>query len=446
VTVVAKIINSTYHTQGETHIPLFRTFAGTEPEMTLKQTMQTIMSTKMDDNYNVNIVQIGEHLLTISDMTGAKELDRATLETKGQHVYHDALSKEPLSMITCAHPTQLPFDKFVYNYVVTLRPTNMKAFYMTQFYRIDTTKEPLEREVVFNMTSDKPPPYMHQFAHTPNYFILFEYPLWWHEMEIPLGTKVLPHMEWNPALSDGGTKVKVIDKRTWTLVREFTTDPFFAYHHVNAYEEGGHAVVEIMTVPCELPSENYTIQGKKPMASCLHMNAFNMETLKTAGFEIPRGSLRRFLVPTTDMSRKSITFQDVNQFGMDLKAIHPALKGFKHRYIWSMGNHASGGFSGVWWNSILKIDTATNTTLTWWKDDHYPSEVSFLPRPGATEEDDGVLISTVLGAPLGRSYLLVLNATDLTQIATADAPEFLPFPSHGHSCAPVKGQKICFWG
>ena len=80
------------------------------------------------------------------------------------------------------------------------------------------------------------------------------------------------------------------------------------------------------------------------------------------------------------------------------------------------------------------------------KDDHYPSEVSFLPRPGATAEDDGVLISTVLGARLGKSYLLVLNATDLSQIATADAPEFLPFPSHGHSCAPVKGKKICFWG
>merc|ERR1711871_48511 len=326
----------------------------------------------------------------------------------------------------CAHPTQLPFDKYLYNYDVQLQPAKIGAFYTTRFWRVDTTKEPLRREVVLNLTSAEPPPYMHQFGHTPNYFFLFEYPLWWHEMEIPLG-------------------VKVLDKRTWKVVREFTTDPFFAYHHVNSYAEDGHAVVDIMTVPCE-KEPGYTIQGRDPIASCLHMNAFDMETLKTAGFAIPRGTLRRFKVPTTGDMASDISFQDLNHYGMDLYAINPALKGQRHRYIWSMGNHASGGFEGVWWNSILKIDTVTNTTFEWWKDDHYPSEVSFLPRPGATAEDDGVLISTVLGAHLGKSYLLVLNATDLSQIATADAPEFLPFPSHGHSCAPVKGKKICFWG
>ena len=42
--------------------------------------------------------------------------------------------------------------------------------------------------------------------------------------------------------------------------------------------------------------------------------------------------------------------------------------------------------------------------------------MSFIPRPGATEEDDGVLISTVMGVPEGRSYLLVLDGKTLTQI------------------------------
>ena len=295
--MTAKFVNSSYHTEGETHIPLFRTFGGTDPSMTPWQKMKTMTSTKMADNYNVNIIQAGDHLLTISDMTGAKELDPDTLATKGQFVWQDALAKEKLTMITCAHPTQLPFDKYLYNYDVQLQPAKIGAFYTTRFWRVDTTKEPLRREVVLNLTTAEPPPYMHQFGHTPNYFLLFEYPLWWHEMEIPLGVKVLPHMQWDPSRSNG-TKVKVVDKRTWKVVREFTTDPFFAYHHVNSYEEDGHAVVDIMTVPCE-KEPGYTIQGRDPIASCLHMNAFDMETLKTAGFAIPRGTLRRFKATST---------------------------------------------------------------------------------------------------------------------------------------------------
>ena len=69
--------------------------------------------------------------------------------------------------------------------------------------------------------------------------------------------------------------------------------------------------------------------------------------------------------------------------------------------------------------------------MEWYKEDHYASEPNFLPRPGATEEDDGVLISTVLGGDLGHSYLLVLDAKTMTEIARADAPHFLPFTSHG---------------
>merc|ERR1712086_815890 len=322
VTFVAKTTNSTYRTEGETHIPLFRTFAGTTPDMSPLQKLRTLSNFKMADNFNVNIVQIGNNLLSISDMTGMKKIDQDTLTTIGNYNYTDDISKEKIAMITCAHPTKLPFDKYVYNYVVNMVPQNMTHMYNTQFFRIDSTKEPLSREIVYEEYSSSPPPYMHQFANTENYLTLFEYPLWWHELQIPLGVKVLPHMEWNPALSKNGTKVKVIDKRTWTLVKTYYTDPFFAYHHVNAWEDGwgGELVVDIMTVPCETPTGTL-INGKKPLASCLHMNAFNMDTLKTAGWDIPRGSLRRFHVPTT--GDKDIAFEDLNHYGMDLYAIHP---------------------------------------------------------------------------------------------------------------------------
>jgi len=437
VEFIARITNSSYHTQGLEHMPLERTFGGTTPEMNLMQKAETLTSLSGSDNFNVNIVQVGKKMFAISDMAGEMVIDQDTLNTVGKMKWNDTISTEKIAMITCAHPSQLPEDPYVYNYIVNLDPSHFMDMYETQFYRIDTRKEPMTREIVWTQATGHAPPYMHQFAHTPNYLILFEYPLWWHEMGIAASTTVLPNMHWSP---ENGTKIQVVDKRTWTVAGVFWTDPFFAYHHLNAWEEDstGEIVVDIMRIPCEGVKK-----GDGNEAECLHMNSFNMKTLPVAGFNVPRGSLRRFRVPIVHGTpNQKIGYEDINQLGIDLYAIHPSLKGHKYRYVWAMGNHGEG----VWWNSIVKIDHKTNQTLEWWKEDHYPSEVSFIPRPGAVDEDDGVLISTVLGVPQGHSYLLVLNATDLTQIATAAAPGMLPFPSHGHSCAPINGKEMCFWG
>ena len=78
--------------------------------MTAVEKMRTIVSLT-SDNYNVNIQKIGDHLLAISDMAGQMEMDFDTIGTKGIFKYNDTLAKRT-SMITCAHPTQLPGDKY----------------------------------------------------------------------------------------------------------------------------------------------------------------------------------------------------------------------------------------------------------------------------------------------------------------------------------------------
>ena len=49
----------------------------------------------------------------------------------------------------------------------------------------------------------------------------------------------------------------MLDKRSWRIVRTFYTEPFFAYHHLNAYEDDGRVVVDIMTVPCQGERERF---------------------------------------------------------------------------------------------------------------------------------------------------------------------------------------------
>jgi carotenoid cleavage dioxygenase-like enzyme len=56
----------------------------------------------------------------------------------------------------------------------------------------------------------------------------------------------------------------------------------------------------------------------------------------------------------------------------------------------------------------------------------------FVAAPDAQQEGEGVLLSVVLDARRGTSYLLVIDATTLAEIARADCPHHIPFSFHGN--------------
>ncbi len=55
----------------------------------------------------------------------------------------------------------------------------------------------------------------------------------------------------------------------------------------------------------------------------------------------------------------------------------------------------------------------------------------FVAAPGATGEDEGVILSVVLDGTQGHSFLLVLDATSFTEMARAEVPHTIPFGFHG---------------
>ena len=56
---------------------------------------------------------------------------------------------------------------------------------------------------------------------------------------------------------------------------------------------------------------------------------------------------------------------------------------------------------------------------------------SSCASPGGTDEDEGVVLSVVLDARAGRSFLLVLDAGTFEELARAEAPHHIPFGFHG---------------
>lgn len=419
VRLTSRFLATEYLADSATKIPPYRTFGGTTPPMSRLEELATLTNL-LSDNLNVNLIELADRLFAISDMAGEVEIDSVTLDTLGRPDDIGGIGSGLFDILTCAHPSQLPGDKWVYNYVAQIMGNfpDLSALNKFRFYRIDTTKTEITREPLIDIpVTNGALPYMHSFAHTPNYIVLFEFPLFWSIPDIIPSVLILPAMQWEPV---NGTRIRVISKETWTVVREHWTKPFFAYHHINALERNGTVVADITTVPCD---------GSTGSASCAHMNAFELSTLREDSFYIPPNSVERFVVPVgPNDDGREVESSVITPTSFDLPTINERMRGSEYRYAYGTATH----YQGSWWSSIVKVDMITGETVEWNEEDHYATEPNFVPRPGGVDEDDGVLLSTVLGGgERQRSYLLVLDAKTMQPLATAEAPGFLPYQSHG---------------
>ena len=57
------------------------------------------------------------------------------------------------------------------------------------------------------------------------------------------------------------------------------------------------------------------------------------------------------------------------------------------------------------------------------------SATLFACRPGATEEDDGVLLSWIYAGD-GRQYMLLLDGRTFREVARIGVPKHFNFPNH----------------
>jgi carotenoid cleavage dioxygenase-like enzyme len=89
------------------------------------------------------------------------------------------------------------------------------------------------------------------------------------------------------------------------------------------------------------------------------------------------------------------------------------------------------GSKGDWIDRLVKVDVRDGARREWSALDCYPGEPIFVRRPGDESEDGGVVLSVVLDAAAGRSFLLVLDAGSFEEQARAEAPHHIPFGFHG---------------
>ena len=125
---------------------------------------------------------------------------------------------------------------------------------------------------------------------------------------------------------------------------------------------------------------------------------------------------------------------------MELPTIHPAKYHRKYRYCY--GISIGGGPEVVISDQILKLDMdhldiesaeilANGSGQVWREEGCVPGEPIFVPNPGGTEEDDGVVLTVVLDSTLLRSKLVILDAKTMEEIGRAEMKTTFPIGFHG---------------
>jgi torulene dioxygenase len=201
-------------------------------------------------------------------------------------------------------------------------------------------------------------------------------------------------------------------------------------HHVNAYDDPktGDIVLDV--------SAHDNCEGLFHGPTGQHGNLAVMRDPEARDKVATWGSLRTFQISGTSLKHWDTPLRDsegyVYQF--DFPYVNPKYASNYNKFFWGVSAYARNSTHYADW-AVVKVDreaTGVNTQA-WFKQGHVPAEPVFVPRPGATAEDDGVLLVQTSDGVQQRGYLLILDAATMKEIGTAslDAGEHLPYSQHG---------------
>jgi torulene dioxygenase len=161
----------------------------------------------------------------------------------------------------------------------------------------------------------------------------------------------------------------------------------------------------------------------------------------TAENYMPMGSARRFRLPSpSSLTTLTAAGDAVVEFtlpqspGIELPVVAPSVYNKPYRYAYGIAMlHPE--VQRTITDGIIKLDmsspSSSSTTKFWSKPNHTPSEPVFVPRPNGKDEDDGVLLSIVLDEQAKRSSMVVIDAKEMKEVASAEMGTVFPIGFHG---------------
>ncbi len=346
-----------------------------------------VTSSNITDNTNVNVVRYGDASVALTEIGAPRCFDPQTLETGSLLKFADDLGTGP----TTAHPVRTG-ERWV-NF--TLKPG------LRSEYVVWSLSGNGPRKVIARIPS-KRPAYIHSMGASRRYAILIEYPYRFDPLAMILGGKpYIENFHWN----GGETLIHLIDLSGSEAPVSSAAEPFFAFHHVNAFDDGDSVVVDLVGYDdASIVSDLYLdrVRDRAPIA--------------------PGLSLRRYRVPCNgqDATRETLSSSRLELPRVDGRADRP-------RYVYAPRVGEGNAFT----DGVLQIDTTSASQRMWERQDESPGEAVFVPNPSGNTETDGVVLFVALNVEQNRSALVVVDAETFEERARAWAPAMLPLGFHG---------------
>lgn len=241
---------------------------------------------------------------------------------------------------------------------------------------------------------------IHDMAITENYAIILDLNV---VFDPSLADRTTLPITWN---GEKPCRVGVVPKNgTAEDVRWFAVKPCYVYHPLNAFETpNGNVVVDVSRYPRASEKDFYGPLG---------------DTLPT---------IDRWTLPMSGDTGQAKE-ERLSDIALDFPRVAPDVQGRSYRYGYTVIATLDPSFE-----CAVKLDLEKGTSQHQSFGGGMASEMSFVPRAGGTEEDDGWLIGFVFDREREKSRLVILNAQDFDGAPEASIwiPEnHVPIGTHG---------------
>ncbi len=355
---------------------------------------------------NTNVVLLGDQLLALWEAAEPYALDPDSLETRGLSRLDGVLKKgEAFS----AHPRFDPGhhgSPCMVTFGVNTGPRS--TIRLMEF----ATEGPDAGALLHNRSDSFPGfAFLHDFAITPNWAVFWQNAIAFNPLPFVTGEKGAAQCL---ASKPGGKG------RFWLIPRDsgqfagqkpriLEAPDGFVFHHLNAYEDGDHVVVESIVY------DDFPSIGPDDDFAEIDFNT------------VPEGRLHRCRL---DLSRETVQTERISERTCEFAMVNPDRQGQSARYAWMAVAEREIGNDPL--QAIQKLDLNTGAAKIWSAAPRgFVSEPLMVPRPGAQSEDDGWVLDLVWNGARDASDLVILNARDLAQIAVLELPLAIPHGLHG---------------
>lgn len=266
-----------------------------------------------------------------------------------------------------------------------------------------------ERRVKASIVTERPG-YLHAFTLSTRHALIWECAWRAHPLRFLFGVEsYAKHFDWLP---EKGSRLHAVNLADGN-VRSWDAPPLFAFHGVQAYEQGKDIVLDLCL-------------DSGPVVEDLGIERLRAGTPSDA----PRARHTRFVLSAGAAAARQEALPgrfELPQVNMNVALAGPV------RYVWaaSAGAAAADARGAAFFDRTVKFDHASGDFVEHLYGSAVALEPLFVPAPHARAEDDGVLLVHTLSDNDAGSVVRVLDAATLEERAAIELPLVVPFGFHG---------------